>query len=192
MVSRQRFRGVSRETWGEVLDAAAGAGLLTGLGGGMYRLHPALPAYLAARWRTEDGAGYDGQRAAATRALLSAYAAFGGWLLRQIDSGDAGLAYTIIGLQQRTMGHLLGYALDGQSWAEAQAIAQPLTLYWDGRGLSAEAAAWTDRVRLATEDADGAPRTGQRRRGPSGSFSSARKPAAAGQRTAGCGRAYLP
>ena len=77
----QRFQGVSRETWAEVLDAAAGAGLLTGLGGGMYRLHPALPAYLAARWRTEEPAGYDDQRAAATRALLSAYAAFGDWLL---------------------------------------------------------------------------------------------------------------
>ena len=53
----QRFRGVSREAWGEVLDAAAGAGLLTRLGGGMYRLHPALPAYLAARWRAERGRG---------------------------------------------------------------------------------------------------------------------------------------
>jgi hypothetical protein len=121
-----RFRGVSREAWGEVLDAAAGAGLLTPLGG-MYRLHPALPAYLAARWRTEEGADYDDQRAAATRALLSAYAAFGDWLLQQIESGDAGLAHAIIGLQQRTMGHLLGYALDNQSWAEAQQIAEPLS-----------------------------------------------------------------
>jgi tetratricopeptide (TPR) repeat protein len=151
-----RFRGVSREAWGEVLDAAAGAGLLTPLGG-MYRLHPALPAYLAARWRTEEGADYDDQRAAATRALLSAYAAFGDWLLQQIESGDAGLAHAIIGLQQRTMGHLLGYALDNQSWAEAQQIAEPLSSYWEGRGLYAEAAAWTDRVRLATEDAEGTP-----------------------------------
>ena len=55
------------------------------------------------------------------------------------------------------MGHLLGYALDGQLWVEAQAIAEPLTEYWDSRGLSAESAAWTDRVRLAAEDADGAP-----------------------------------
>ncbi len=153
----QRFQGASRETWGKALDAAAGAGLLTRLGSGMYRLHPALPAYLAARWRTEDGPGYDAQRAAATRALLAAYADFGGWLMRQIESGDAGLAYTVIGLQQRTMGHLLGYALDQEVWVEAQDIAQPLNRYWDGRGLSAEAAAWTDRVRLATEDADGVP-----------------------------------
>ena len=153
----QRFQGASGEAWGEVLDAAAGAGLLTGLGGGMYRLHPALPAYMAARWRTEDGSSYDGQRAAATRALLSAYATFGGWLKRQIESGDAGLAYAVIGLQQRTMGHLLGYALDSQSWAEAQDIAEPLSCYWRGRGLYAEAGVWTDRVRLATEDSGGIP-----------------------------------
>jgi tetratricopeptide (TPR) repeat protein len=139
------------------LDAAAEAGLLTQLGGGMYLLHPALPAYLAAQWRTGEGAGYDDQRAAATLALLSAYATFGRWLLQQINSGDAGLAYTIIGWQQRTMGHLLGYALDSRCWAEAQGIAQPLSSYWRGRGLHAEAAGWTDRVRLATEDADGTP-----------------------------------
>ena len=159
----------------------------------MYRLHPALPAYLAARWRAEEGAGYDGQRAAATRALLSAYAEFGGWLLRQIESGDAGLAHAVIGLQQRTMGHLLGYALDGQFWDEAQAIAQPLTRYWDGRGLYAEAAAWTDRVRLATEDTDGTPPDWTAP--PGGSVALLRRrasPAAAVQRTAGCGRAYLP
>jgi tetratricopeptide (TPR) repeat protein len=151
----QRFRGATREAWGAVLDAAAGAGLLTRLGGGMYRLHPALPAYLAAQWRADECAGYDDQRAAATRALLSAYAAFGGWLRQQIDSGDAGLAFTIIGLQQRTMGHLLGYALDGQLWDQAQDVAEPLIRYWDSRGLYAEASAWTDRVRLATEDVGG-------------------------------------
>ena len=76
----KRFRGTSRETWADALDAAAGVGLLTRLGGGMYRIHPALPAYLAAWWRTEEAADYDGQRAAATRALLSAYAVFGDWL----------------------------------------------------------------------------------------------------------------
>jgi tetratricopeptide (TPR) repeat protein len=153
----QRFRGVSREAWGEVVDAAAGAGLLTRLGGGIYRMHPALPAYLAAGWRTEEGAGYDDQRAAATQALLSAYAALGDWLQQQLNSGNAGLAFTIIGLQQRTMSHLLGYALDSRSWAGAFAVAQPLSRYWNSRGLYVEAAAWTDHVRLAVEDADGTP-----------------------------------
>jgi tetratricopeptide (TPR) repeat protein len=153
----QRFRGVSRQTWVDVLDAAAGAGLLTRLGRGMYRIHPALPAYLAARWHAEEPEGYDGQRAAATWALLMAYTGFGVWLRRQIESGDVGLAYTVIGLQQRTMGHLLGYALDRRLWDEARAIARSLAYYWDSRGLYAEAAAWTDRVSLATEDTGGVP-----------------------------------
>jgi hypothetical protein len=110
----KRFRGVSGETWIEALDAAAGVGLLTRLWRGMYCILPALPAYLAARWRTEAAGGYDGQRAGAIRALLSVYAGFGGWLMQEIGSSEAGLAYTMIGLQQRTMGHLLGYALDKQ------------------------------------------------------------------------------
>ena len=53
------------------------------------------------------------------------------------------------------MGHLLGYALDGKHWSEAQDIGQPLNEYWKARGQYAEADAWTDRFRLATEDADG-------------------------------------
>ena len=153
----ERFAGITREKWAAALDAAAEAGLLTALGGGMYRIHPALPAYLAALWRTREPAGYETQRAAATRALLTAHAALGEWLHQQITSGDAGLAYTIIGLQQRTMGHLLGYALDHEHWNQAQAIAQPLNEYWKARGLYAEADAWTNRVRLAVEDPGGAP-----------------------------------
>ena len=153
----EQFAGITREKGGAALDAAAGAGLLTALGGGMYRIHPALPAYLAALWRSQEPVGYATQRAAATRALLTAHAAFGDWLYQQIASGDAGFAYTIISLQQRTMGHLLGYALDHEHWGEVQAIAQPLNEYWEARGLYAEADAWTDRVRLAVEDPGGAP-----------------------------------
>ena len=153
----ERFADTTAEQWAAALDAAAGAGLLTELGGRMYRIHPALPAYLATLWRNQDPAEYEVQRSAATRALLTSYAGFGYWLEQQIDSGNAGLAYAIIGLQQRTMGHLLGYALDRGHWAEAQAIAQSLNEYWKARGRYAEADAWTDRVRLAVEDPGGVP-----------------------------------
>ena len=153
----QRFQGISRQTWGEVLDAATEAGLLTELGFSMYRIHPALPAYLAALWRDEDPTGYESQRVAATRALLSAYAALGNWLLKHFTSGDPKFVYTLIRLQQRTMGHLLGYALDEKHWGEALAIAEPLVDYWNTRGQYFEADAWTDRARLAIEDADGKP-----------------------------------
>jgi tetratricopeptide (TPR) repeat protein len=150
-----RFAGTTRDAWAAALDQAAGTGLLTGLGRGMYRIHPALPAYLAALWQQGSPDDYQEQRAAATEALLEAYAAFGDWLLRQIGSGDARLAFTVIGWQQRTMGTLLGCALDTKHWAEAQDIGQPLDRYWDAQGRFLEGDGWADRVRLAVEDAAG-------------------------------------
>jgi len=54
----------------------------------MYRIHPALPGYLAAGWRREDSGNHDAARETAARALLTAHAAFGGWLRRQIESGE--------------------------------------------------------------------------------------------------------
>jgi tetratricopeptide (TPR) repeat protein len=153
----ERFRGVTEPAWAAALDVAAEAGLLTDVGAGMYRIHPALPAFLAAAWRGEDPAGYEPQRAVATRALLTAYAIFGVWLLQQISSGDSELANTVIGLQQGTMGYLLGYALEGKHWAEAGGIAGQLCLYLEAQGRYAEVDAWTDRVRLATEGPSGSP-----------------------------------
>ena len=150
-----RFQGASRQEWGQALGDAASVGLLTGLGGGMYQIHPALPAYLAAQWRAAEPGDHAAIREAATQALLTAYAGLGGWLDRQIGSADAGLAFMIIGWQRRTMGSLLGYALDHRLWDQAQRIAQPLASYWRARGLNEEADSWTDRVRLATEDHDG-------------------------------------
>ena len=150
-----RFAGASVQDWEQALDDAARVGLLTPLGSVMYRVHPALPAYLAARWRAEDPGGHDSVRDAATRALATSYGVLCEWLDQQIESGDAGLAYAVIGLQRLTLGAMLGYALDHQLWEQAQLIAQPLIYYWDARGLDEEAEAWTDRVQLATENSDG-------------------------------------
>ena len=152
-----RFTGASGQEWEQALEDAARLGLLTPLGSGMYRLHPALPAYLAARWRVEDPEGYADARDAATRALAAAYARLGRWLGQQIRFGDAELAYAVIRLQRRTLGILLGYALNHQMWAQAQAIAQPLHSYWVACGFDDEAAAWADRVQVATESPDGSP-----------------------------------
>jgi len=145
-----RFAGVSEPEWTAVLEDAARVGLVTGLGGGMYRIHPALPGYLAAGWQAEDPAGYGPEREACEQALCAACAAFNRWLTRQIGSGDAALAYVIIGLQRRTLGAMLGHALDRHAWADAQGIVRALDTYWDTRGLSDEAAAWADRIFDAT------------------------------------------
>ncbi|WP_181362148.1 CHAT domain-containing protein, partial [Streptomyces sp. MA5143a] len=153
----EKFRGLSNSEWTSLLDRAAGVGLLTPLGAGMYRIHPALPAYLAAHWRTHAPDTYRDQHTTATRALLDAHAVLGDWLLQQLNSGDAQLAMALIHFQQRTLGSMLGHALDHSLWPQAQAIAQPLDTYWDARGLVDEARAWIDRARLILETADGSP-----------------------------------
>jgi tetratricopeptide (TPR) repeat protein len=132
-----------------VLEDAARVGLLTGIGAGMYRIHPALPGYLAAGWQAGDPGGYDAERDACEQALCTATADFSRWLSGQVGSGDAAFAYTLIGLQRRTLGAMLGRALDHQAWDDAASIVRALDEYWDTRGLGGEAAAWADRILAA-------------------------------------------
>jgi hypothetical protein len=152
-----RFREVDAHDWSSVLDGAAEVGLLTARGRGMYGIHPALPAYLAQQWHTEDPDSYPVDRAAAEHVLLTAYSELGTWLSQQIESRNAALAYEFISVQRRMLGHLLGFALEHRQWSEAQAIIQPLNEFWDGGGLTVEARGWGDRAQLALEDEDGNP-----------------------------------
>ncbi|MEU8861231.1 CHAT domain-containing protein, partial [Streptomyces umbrinus] len=149
------YQGRIAAEWGQVLKRATEVGLLTSLGAGMYRIHPALPTYLTSFWQSLALGSHQELRRAAEIALLDAYADFGEWLLQQIQSGDAQLAMVMIHLQRRTLGSLLGYALDHSLWDQAQGIAQPLDEYWDVRGLVEEAHAWVNRARVAVEDSDG-------------------------------------
>ena len=102
------------------MQRLAGVGLLTALGGGMYGLHPALAGLSDGRMAANSGSGFAAEHAAAERALLAAYAAFGDWLLEQIQTGAAEMAFALIERQRRTMGRLLGLALasDARGGAE--------------------------------------------------------------------------
>ena len=151
------LRGVSRDQWTAALDAAAGVGLLTRLGGPMFRMHPALPAYLTAAWRSREPVGYPAEVAAAQRALIGAFATLGTWLHRQIRQGEAAKALATIGLQRRSLGTALAAALAAQRYRDAQAILEPLVEFWHRRGLTQEALAWGDRCRVRLEAADGTP-----------------------------------
>lgn len=152
-----RFASVSKADWSATLAALASIGLVTPLGGGMYSLHPALPAYLAAEWRQLAGEGFDIEWGAAQGALLTGYAAFGDGLRQQVQSGFAEVALALIGQQRRTMGRLLQLALVARRYKEAQKILQPLNVFWEVRGFPQEAQAWTERCRTALEAADGTP-----------------------------------
>jgi tetratricopeptide (TPR) repeat protein len=152
-----RFAGTSKQEWTAVLQAAARVGLLTGIGGGMYWIHPALPGYLSAAWHNTNPGSYEEERQAAEQALRAACAAFSDWLNGQIASGDAAFAYTLIGWQRRTLGAMLRHALDQGAWNDAEAILRALDAYWDTRGLGGEAAAWADRILDATAGPDQGP-----------------------------------
>jgi tetratricopeptide (TPR) repeat protein len=152
-----RFAGISPPEWAKVMEEAAQVGLLTGLGAGMWRFHPALQMYVFGQWRDEDPADHDSVRPAATGALAAAYTVLGKWLDRQITSGNARLADQVTGLHLDTLEAMLGYTLNHQMWEEAEAIAQPLYSYWDARGLAGEADAWADRIQAATQNSDGTP-----------------------------------
>ena len=141
-----RFAGLSKEEWTAVLLDAVRVGLLTGLDGGMYQIHPALPGYLAAGWHAEGPSRYNQEREASEQALCTACAALSRWLTGQIGSGDAAFAYAVIGLQRRTLGAMLGHALDRHAWDDADSIVGALDRYWETRGLGEEAAAWADRI----------------------------------------------
>jgi tetratricopeptide (TPR) repeat protein len=146
----------ARERWAGILDAAAAVGLLTDLGSSIYRIHPALPGYLAARWNASAD-GYQVERNAAERTLLAAFAKLSRWALIQIGSGDAGLAFDVIDQHRANLYDNLGHALHRRDYDRALAIAQPLNTFWDARGLAAEADGWVNRVREAVETADGQP-----------------------------------
>jgi tetratricopeptide (TPR) repeat protein len=123
----------------------------------MYGLHPVLPFYLTAEWRRMAGEGFASEHAAAEDALLTAYSAFGSWLIGQLQAGAAESAITLIERQRRTMGRLLGFALSKKRYAMAQSLMQPLVQFWRSRGLEAEERAWGDRCLKALEGDDGIP-----------------------------------
>ena len=161
-----RFAGIGRADWSELLQYLASIGLLSRLGVGMYSLHPALPAWLAAAWRSAADSNFAAERNAAEHALLAAYAEFGDGLQGQIRTGSAETAFALIAYQRRTMGRLLGLALRESRYTEAQSLMQPLNNFWDKRGFREEAEGWVDRCRGAIEDFERHPaRSGDRCRG---------------------------
>lgn len=152
-----QFRAIDRDGWKRILQKAAEVGLLGSIGLGMYRIHPALPAYLAAQWRATHPDDFDDQREQATRALLEAYADFSRWLDKEIGGEHAALVVPMVDMQRRNLGALLGYAFDHRLWGQAYDLSQPLSAYWDLRGLYVEARGWVERARDILESADGSP-----------------------------------
>lgn len=149
--SPRRFRGVSREAWHNALNEAASVGLLGEFHTYFYRLHPALPGYLARQWRHEEPSRYDTDRDAASRALTCALAGFSDWLWSQAHSGGAGTAFAGIELHGHNLAMALRYALAHEMWVEAQQIFRVFDDHLSSQGLGVDADGWADQVQVAIE-----------------------------------------
>ncbi|OAR24178.1 hypothetical protein A8W25_17180 [Streptomyces sp. ERV7] len=153
----EQFRDRPGQVWAELLERASALGLLSPGEAGTYRIHPALPSYLADRWKSQAGDAYDDQRTASIHALLETHAVFSSWLSEQLTGKQAQFAVALISVHRRMLGSMLGFALDQRMWTHAQTVAQPLDEYWHLRGLEEEAGSWALRMQLATEGPDGVP-----------------------------------
>jgi len=152
-----RFAGTEPPDWAAALEDASRAGLLTGLGSGMWRVDFAVSADLADLWRAENPADHEGVRDAATRCFAIACAGLGASLDQLLAAGNDALAYQVAGAHRGTLSTMLDYTLGHQMWEEARAIAGPLNQYLDSRELAGEADTWAARIQTATENPDGTP-----------------------------------
>ncbi len=148
-----RFQGLDMNAWDALLDRLSDLGLLSGFGGGLYRLHPALPPYLGALWRSQaETAGDDGaEREVALRSLIGAAASFADYLEEKIGAGQARMALFQVAALRASLDAFLATALERKLFAKAQAIIDALNEYWKGAGFASEAGAWGDRIIRDTE-----------------------------------------
>lgn len=151
----ERFAGATESDWQAVLLEAASVGLLTRIGMGVFQLHPALPAYLAARWREDSQDTYHAEREAVIETLAVACGLLANTLNDHLRSPDSAAVMSFVALYRHTLGGMLRYTLDRRMWAAADSIVRPLESFLEMRGFGDEADAWADQVLLATEDADG-------------------------------------
>ncbi len=148
-----RFQGLDPYAWDALLDRFSDLGLLTGLGDGLYRLHPALPPYLGALWWSQSETSGDGgaEREVTLRSLIGAAASFAGYLFELIGAGQAQMALAQIAALRASLGAFLAASLERGLFHKAKALIEALNEYWDVAGLAYEAGAWGDRTVKAAE-----------------------------------------
>ncbi|WP_158854348.1 tetratricopeptide repeat protein [Saccharothrix deserti] len=153
-----RFRDVTAEEWTSVLDDSTRAGLFVDLGGSSYRLHPALPGFFLDRWRAA-AADPAAEMASARRAMVDAMTALSNWAFDQVTKADPLAGHAIALVHRSNLARALQDALDARLWPQALHLGMLMNEEWGWNGRTEEARGWTDRVRLAVEDADGNPPT---------------------------------
>ncbi|NUP51583.1 MAG: tetratricopeptide repeat protein [Catenulispora sp.] len=152
-----QFRSYDVAGWQRLLDRALAVGLLSSLRSGGYRIHPALPAFVADQWAAGRPESFAQERRAARGVAARTFSALGQFIREQIAEGNARRGLEILEDHRRNFGAFLEYTLEQQMWLPAGGICQGLNAYWELLGLSHEASEWFRRIRDAVELPGGSP-----------------------------------
>jgi tetratricopeptide (TPR) repeat protein len=141
--------GLDRDALTGLLDRAAGIGLLETLGGGSYRIHPALPWYFTTLFTASYGltGGLPAQRA--TRAYARAIGALGDCYWNQAEEGREAEVVPVLGAEEANLRHALDLARAAALWDAAGGCLQGLRVLYERTGRDGE---WAQLVAAVTPE----------------------------------------
>jgi hypothetical protein len=126
-------KGLTRELGIALLDRAAEVGLLTALGGGYYRIHPALPWFFRRLFEEY----YPEKRIAATRAFVEAMGVLGNYYHDRYEAGNREVI-GVLGAEEANLLHARGLARSNGWWGSVIGTMQGLQQFYLHTGRGAE------------------------------------------------------
>src|ERR1035437_4294082 len=126
-------QGLTRELGIALLDRAAEIGLLTALGVGYYRIHPALPWF----FRRLFGEYYPERRIAANRAFVEAMGELGNYYHREYNEGNRDVIGAL-GAEEANLLHARSLARSNGWWDPVTSTMQGLQMFYEHTGRTAE------------------------------------------------------
>ena len=142
--------GLDREAAIALLDRAAGIGLLESLGGGYYRIHPALPWYFTTLFTTSYGPPGSPAAAARRPRLHPGHRRTRRLLPRaRPEAGHAAQVVPVLGAEEANLRHALDLARAAGLWDAAAGCLQGLRVLYERTGRDGE---WARLVAAVTPD----------------------------------------
>jgi tetratricopeptide (TPR) repeat protein len=126
-------KGLTREAGIALLDRAAEVGLLTAIGGGYYRIHPALPWFFLRLFEQ----CYPARRTAASRAFVEAMGQLGNYYHNQYGDGNRDVI-SVLAAEEANLLHARSLARSNGWWGCVISTMQGLQVFYQHTGRDAE------------------------------------------------------
>lgn len=134
------IKGLDAQTWGGILNSAQELGLLSGIGQGFYRIHPALPWF----FRDAMEETFPNQREKLEKLFVRNYGVVSYQLFKMFET-NAQIVVLVLRLEESNLMHALRLARQYEDWDSVNGILHGLTRLMDVTGR------WTEWERLVSE-----------------------------------------